>query len=109
MKLNTEYRNSARQGATPPRCYESGTHVRTMHHWRGGSSILKRHIVSGECRYCHCTEMRACMTLRGPCAWADRLQTVCTAPRCLTAAIAEKVTIEPWAAAIARQARAGAA
>lgn len=32
----------------------------------------------GVCRACGCTESQACVTDEGPCAWADRNQTLCT-------------------------------
>lgn len=34
------------------------------------------------CRFCGCTETRACMTPTGPCAWVPT-DDVCTAPACL--------------------------
>jgi hypothetical protein len=33
----------------------------------------------GICRVCGCTETTPCMTASGPCAWADKSKTLCTA------------------------------
>jgi hypothetical protein len=43
----------------------------------------------GKCRFCGCTEERACLLIDNPdrdrltCAWADAERTVCTNPKCL--------------------------
>jgi hypothetical protein len=37
--------------------------------------------VQGICRYCGCTERRACP---GGCSWANLEETVCSAPECMT-------------------------
>lgn len=33
----------------------------------------------GVCRVCGCTEDQACMTEDGPCGWANKERTLCTA------------------------------
>ena len=38
------------------------------------------HIQAGVCRYCGCTELRAC---NPPCCWIDRESTVCSADPCV--------------------------
>ncbi|HEY5054686.1 MAG TPA: hypothetical protein VII58_00910 [Acidobacteriaceae bacterium] len=37
--------------------------------------------IPGVCRYCKCTEQRACP---GGCGWGDLEETVCSAPECMT-------------------------
>ena len=52
------------------------------------------------CRYCGCTENRAC---EGGCAWLNREHTVCSAPACaekykasLTASLADSIPVSAW-------------
>lgn len=35
-------------------------------------------MISGVCKYCGCTEQRACPTERGPCSWMNQEQTICS-------------------------------
>ena len=50
------------------------------------AEIYEQHLGDGEerCKYCGCTEHRACVTNGQPCAWLDPNHTVCSAPRCAT-------------------------
>jgi hypothetical protein len=48
-------------------------------------------IVSGECRYCHCTDSDPCLIRDGVgrlfgCSWVDAEQTICSMPMCQQAA-----------------------
>lgn len=46
---------------------------------------------SGTCRFCGCTETRACdVGIEGACAWVDKEHTVCSNPKCLRKLNAEK-------------------
>lgn len=35
--------------------------------------------LAGVCRVCRCTDQKPCLTLFGPCAWANPSRTLCTA------------------------------
>ena len=53
-----------------------------------------------QCRFCGCTEARACATPTGPCGWLD--ETTCDAPVCRVAAIAElQLRFAIWRIALA--------
>jgi hypothetical protein len=45
----------------------------------------------GVCRYCGCTERRACV---GGCGWADLYRTVCSSAACLEKALADGARVE---------------
>lgn len=44
---------------------------------------------SSSCKYCGCTESTPCQTTKGPCAWANKEKTVCTASLCVKKHLAE--------------------
>lgn len=46
----------------------------------------------GICHECGCTEYNPCITRGEPCGWANKRQTLCTAPACLDAALRKLVT-----------------
>lgn len=58
----------------------------------------KKRIRRGHCRFCGCTEKRACILTRSlfdddrpiTCSWANRSKTLCNAPICLRADVHER-------------------
>jgi hypothetical protein len=50
------------------------------------AEIYEQHLGDGveRCRFCGCTETRACVTDGQPCCWLDPNHTVCSAPACAT-------------------------
>lgn len=53
------------------------------------SRAAKRHsIAGGICRYCKCTDDKACTP---PCSWVDEAETICSSLSCVEKAIAEGV------------------